>query len=80
MKYIDVSVKLFTLQCEYCQCWQHGQCFEFETVEDMPKNYVCEACLYPDNVRSRTPSDLPYDFYKTGKLPRYFFFVKLKHN
>lgn len=34
----------FTIQCEKCNAWQHGQCVDIYTEQEVPETYYCNRC------------------------------------
>ncbi|XP_023315236.1 PHD finger protein 20-like protein 1 isoform X3 [Trichogramma pretiosum] len=36
------------IQCDLCQCWQHGICNAIERKEDVPDEYICYFCRKND--------------------------------
>ncbi|KAG5456230.1 MAG: hypothetical protein BJ554DRAFT_4080, partial [Olpidium bornovanus] len=69
----------FTIQCERCYVWQHGQCVGV-AVESVPNVYLCERCLpRPLDVKKafelqrrkkREDADLPGDDEKDAEEDR----------
>jgi hypothetical protein len=39
----------FMIQCEICMCWQHGDCANLKSAENVPKHYLCWICKDPGN-------------------------------
>ena len=35
----------FTVQCEGCGAWEHGQCFGYLDTVSLPDTYFCELCI-----------------------------------
>ncbi|KAL7302073.1 hypothetical protein TKK_0005303 [Trichogramma kaykai] len=38
------------IQCDLCQCWQHGVCNAMEQKQDVPDEYICYFCRKNDQV------------------------------
>ena len=34
----------FTIQCDHCYRWQHAVCYGIELINDVPEQYLCNAC------------------------------------
>lgn len=34
----------FTIQCEKCNAWQHGQCVDIYSEQEVPETYYCNRC------------------------------------
>jgi hypothetical protein len=43
----------FMIQCEICLCWQHGECMNVHSADQVPKYYLCWICNLPGNQLKR---------------------------
>ncbi|XP_033640347.1 uncharacterized protein LOC117300705 isoform X2 [Asterias rubens] len=58
----------FMIQCETCFGWQHGGCVGL-TEHTIPKQYICNFCTHPENLRTHARHRYNIDWFQTGKLP-----------
>ena len=59
------------MQCELCQAWQHGNCYDIFEVTQLPRYYVCSFCREPKNLRQSSRHEWYQEVNTTGRLPRF---------
>ncbi|SMN19299.1 similar to Saccharomyces cerevisiae YJL105W SET4 Protein of unknown function, contains a SET domain [Maudiozyma saulgeensis] len=43
----------FTIQCDHCYRWQHAICYGIEDINEVPEQYLCNAC-HPRKLDTKT--------------------------
>ena len=57
-------------QCDICLTWQHGNCNDIDSEENVPEKYICNKCSNPELQRSSMKYNHLHDWITDGAQPR----------
>lgn len=56
----------FTIQCDYCNRWQHASCMGIESMDNVPDDYLCNICQ-PRDIDARRAKIIQTKFLNQSK-------------